>query len=97
MIAIIILLSFILGLLVVFGVGAFLAWQKISTFLTWNTRYTGAEYEAAVSRVKTHKPAGPPSITERKGRSIVPADELVDITDLPFDQASKAVEDLANA
>lgn len=93
MITIFLVLIFLL--LVVLMVGLFLAWQKVSVFLTWNTRYETSEYERAVKTPKTVRPAVPPSITKRKGRSIVPADDLVDLADLDFETGIKAIEEAA--
>jgi hypothetical protein len=89
-----ILLFFIFLLLVGICVGAYLAWQKVSVFLTWNTRYEGVEYEQAITTPKIKRPSAKPSKTEQRGRSITPVEDLVDLADLDFDTASKAIESL---
>lgn len=78
------------------GAGAFLAWRKVSTFLTWNTRYQSAEYERAVTGMKARKPALPAQKLAQRGRSLTPADELVDLADMDWEQGYKALEDIAN-
>jgi len=80
-------------LLVVMIVGAYFAWQKISIFLTWNTRYDGADYERAVTSAKPGKPFANPIKTEQQGRSIKPVDDLVDLADLDFETGAAAVEE----
>lgn len=85
------LLGFIAGMLLLIFAFTVKAWQKISIFLTWNTRYTGADYEKAVTTAKITAPPVPPSKTEKKGRSITPVEDLVDISDLPFDTAYEAI------
>lgn len=72
-------------------VGAFIAWQKVSIFLTWNTRYTSNEYEKAITTPKITKPYLPAQKTEKRGRAITQVDELVDINDMDFEEAYKAV------
>lgn len=74
------------------AVGGFLAWQKISIFLTWNTRYQEADYETALAAPKMRKPAGKASKTQQRGRAITPTDNLVDLADLSFEDAVAAVE-----
>lgn len=90
------LLFLIFLLLVGFGVGAFIAWQKISVFLTWNTRYESLEYEQAIRKPKARKMSEEPSITEQRGRSIKPVDDLVDLEEMDLDTAIKAMEDIVN-
>ncbi len=91
-----ILLFLIFLLLVGFGTAAFIAWQKISVFLTWNTRYESLEYEQAIKKPKTYTHPEKASKTEQRGRSIKPVDDLVDLEDLDFETAVKAVEEIAN-
>lgn len=93
---VIIFLILIFLLLVFFGMGAFLAWQKVSVFLTWNTRYESVEYEQAVTSPKRHRPSAPPSKTEQQGRKIMPVDDLVDLADLDIDTAVKMAEEVSN-
>lgn len=93
MITIFLVLIFLL--LVVLMVGLFLAWQKVSVFLTWNTRYENSEYETAITERKSIKPPAVASITTKKGRSIVPTDDLVDLADLDFETGIKAIEEAA--
>lgn len=78
----------------VFGVLALLAWQKVEVFLTWNTRYTANEYEKTVTRPKHLKPSLPPVKTTQRGRAIVLTDEFVDINDMDFEKAYKAVAEV---
>jgi hypothetical protein len=77
-------------------VGGFLAWQKISIYLTWNISYEGREYEAAITAPKLRKPPAKASKTEQKGRTIQPVDDLVDLADLNFDNkdAISAIEEM---
>lgn len=77
--------------MLIFGFLAFLAWQKIAVFLTWNTRYASSEYEQAVQSMKTRKPPLPASKTVVKGRTITPVEELVDLGDMPFEQGYDAI------
>jgi hypothetical protein len=74
-------------LLVTGAVAGVLAWQKISLFLTYNTRYQASEYEQAV--MATGKTARPklPSLPAKKtlderGRMPKNVDEMVDLQDL---------------
>lgn len=89
-----IFLGFMFLLLIIFGVLGFLAWQKISIFLTWNTSYQTADYERAVATPKRRETSRPASLNESKGRSIKAVDDLVDITDLDFETGYKALEEL---
>jgi hypothetical protein len=66
-------------------------WKKIDTYLTWNTRYDSVDYEQAVTTPKIKRPAAPASKTEQRGRSITPVPDLVDIEDMPFEQAYEAL------
>lgn len=91
-IALFLVLTFML--LLAYGVLAFLAWQKISVFLTWNTRYTSNEYETAVTSTKPKLPFHPPAKTEQKGRAIKPVDDLVDLDEIPFEDAVTAIESM---
>ena len=75
---------------------AYTAWQKVETFLTWNTRYEQAEYETSIQKPKIKRPHLKASKVENKGRIIKDSDELVDITDLPIEQAMSIVEELGN-
>lgn len=75
----------------------YIAWRKISVYLTWNTRYQTNEYEQAVSRKKTVKPVLEPKKTEVQGRMIQEVPDLVDITELDFETGYKAVEQLGEA
>ncbi len=77
-----------------FGFLGFLAWQKISVFLTWNTRYTSHEYEQAIKQPKNIKPTLDAIKTEKKGREVTPVPDLVDIADLDFETAFKAVAEV---
>lgn len=70
-----------------------LAWRRISIYLTWNTRYQTADYEQAVVGAKPRKPAEKASKTEQRGRAIVPVDDLVDLADLDFETAYKAIDE----
>lgn len=81
-------------ILLAMAVGAYLAWNKISVYLTYNTRYSGAEYELAVTNRKTPKPNGQPSIAEQRGRQVKPVEELVDMADLDPLVGMEAVERL---
>lgn len=81
-------------LLVGFGVAGYLAWKKIEVFLTWNTRFDSKEYEQAITTPKITKPYLPAQKTERRGRQIKQVDELVDIADVEFETAYKAVAEV---
>lgn len=87
-----ILLGFIIVILLGMGVFLFVAWRRISTFLTWNTRYMGVDYEQAVTKPKVNRPATKPSTTIQQGRAIKPVEDLVDLSDLDFETAATAVE-----
>ncbi len=95
MITIFLILTFVL--LLTYGVLAFLAWRKISIYLTYNTRYESAEYEKAITATGVRKPAAPASKTQQRGRSIKPVDDLVDFADLDFETAAKAIEEAGNS
>ena len=68
MIVVDVFLILIFVTLIIFGVLSLLAWQKISVFLTWNTRYTSQEYEQAITQSKISKPSLASTKTEKKGR-----------------------------
>lgn len=89
----IVILSLILAVLLIYGFLAFLVWQKVSLFLTWNTRNDSAEYEQAITKPKIKLPTRKPSKSEKRGRTITPVDDLVELTDLDFDVAVKAIEE----
>lgn len=89
-----IFLILIFTTLLVFGFLGFLAWQKVSTFLTWNTRYSGVEYEQAVRDMKTRKPSVPASRNAVKGRAVKPVEDLVDLGDMPFEQGFEAIAEI---
>lgn len=83
--------------LTAFGVLGFLAWQKISVFLTWNTRYQTAAYERAVTTPKAHKSPLPAQKLTKNGRALTKADDLIDLADLAdWEQGYKALEDIAH-
>lgn len=90
MITVFVILIFIELLILSFS--AFLAWQKISLFLTWNTRHDSLEYEQAITRPKLKKTPKEPSRTVSRGRSISPVDDLVELSDLDFETAISAIE-----
>lgn len=92
MITVLLLLIFIT--LLGFGFLAFLAWQKISLFLTWNTRNDSLEYERTIIRPKIKLPTKEASKSKQHGRSITPVDDLVELSDLDFDTAVKAIEEV---
>jgi hypothetical protein len=75
-------------------VWAALQWHKIDAYLTWNTRYESLDYEREITTPKLKKPKAEPSITTKNGKTIVPTDDLVDLSDLDFETAVKAVEEL---
>lgn len=81
-------------ILQIFSLMGFLiwAWQKVSVFLTWNTRYNAVEYEQAVTAPKAKRSKDKPIRTEQRGRTLRPVDDLVDLTDLPFNDAYAAIE-----
>jgi hypothetical protein len=71
---------------------AFLAWQKVAVFLKWNTRYQTAEYETAVTQVRpTTKPPLPAMKLKSAGRGVAQKDEFMELTEMPFEDAYKAV------
>lgn len=77
--------------LLVFGFLGFLAWQRVSVFLTWNTRYQEADYEQTITRPKNLHPTLPAKKTVQKGRAITPVADLVDLGDVDFETAFEAV------
>jgi hypothetical protein len=81
-------------LLVGMYVSAYIAWQKVSLFLTWNTRYESVEYEQAITTPKIKRPAKEANKTEQRGRSITPVEDLVDLSDLDFERGAKAIEEI---
>lgn len=87
-------LILIFATLLVFGFLGFLAWQKISVFLTYNTRYSTNEYEQSMTRPKHLKPSLPPVRTVKDGRQITQVPDLIDLQDVEFETAFKAVEDI---
>lgn len=91
MTAIIVLLTLIFVFLLVLSAAGFLAWQKLSIFLTYNTMYDSAEYQKAVTTPKITHPYIPPSKTEQKGRHVTNVPDLVDITEVPFEDGYAAI------
>lgn len=89
-----VLLILIVLLLIVSMFLVYIAWQKISIFLTYNTRYETVEYERAITSPKVKKHSGKPIKTEQHGRAITQADDLVDIDQIDFDVAAKAIEEI---
>lgn len=77
-------------------VGALLAWQKVSIFLTYNTRYDSAQYELDITHPKPKKPFLPAAKTEEtnRGRSVKQVDELLDLDEVPFEDAVTAIESI---
>lgn len=92
---IIFLLTLIVVDLTLLVIGLSLAWKKINIYLTWNTRYETVEYEQAITAPKFKRSAAPPSVTEQRGRSIKPVDDLVDLGDMDFETAVTAIEQAA--
>lgn len=85
---------FIWLLLVAAMTMAALAWKRIEVFLKWNTRYQTAEYETAVTQVKpTSKPPLPAMKLKSAGRGVAQKDEYMELTEMPFEDAYKAVAD----
>lgn len=78
--------------LLILGFLGFLAWQKISLFLTWNTRHDSLEYERAITQPKFKHLPKEPSKTMQSGRSITPIDDLVELSDLDFETVVTAIE-----
>lgn len=95
-IAILICLMLIILLLIGVTVMGLLMWQKLSTYLTWNTRYQTADYEKTIATPKMPKPFHKPTKTVERGRSIKPVDDLVDLGDLDIDTAMNAIEEAGN-
>lgn len=89
---IIFLLTIIAICLVLLTTALGLLWRKIDVYLTWNTRYDSVDYQESVTTPKIHRPAAKASKTEQRGRSIKPVDDLVDLGDLPFEDAITAIE-----
>lgn len=71
------------------------AWLKVKVFLTWNTRYEQAEYEQTITKPKIKRPHLTASKTEQHGRVIKPVDNLVNLEDMPPEDAMKAIESMA--
>lgn len=90
------MIIFLLTLLVVCQLvlvgGMLLIWKKVNLYLIWNTRNESLEYEQAITQPKFRKAPVPASKTEQRGRSIKPVDDLVNLEDLDFDTAVKAIE-----
>lgn len=84
------LILIFLGLLVLL-VGLYLAWQKVSIFLTYNTKYDTVEYQQAITTPKIAKPYVPVSKTEQQGRHVQAVPDLIDITEVPFEDGYKAI------
>lgn len=92
--AIVVLLSVIVFLLIASGICAYMMWQKVKTYLTWNTRYQTTEYEQAITTKKRHLPSLKAKKTEVRGREIKEMPELVDLADLDFETGYAALEEL---
>lgn len=91
-----IFLILIFTTMLVFGFLAFLVWQKISVFLTYNTLYQGADYQQEVTRTKLPKVHLPPKKTETKGRAVKDVPDMVDLADVDPELGMEAVERLAS-
>lgn len=96
MIAIIILGSLIFAVLIVIAVFIILSHQQLMKFNLLNGAYQADEYRKASQVYKSKKETLPAKQQVQKGRSVVAADELVDIADLPWEDGLKAIEELAN-
>lgn len=91
---IIFLLTLIVVCQIILVIAGALMWKKVNYYLIWNTRNESLEYEKAIQTPKIRRPAGKPSKTEQKGRTVKPVDDLVDLQDLDFETAVKAIEDI---
>lgn len=76
---------------VVLMVGLYFAWQRVSVFLTWNTKYDTVDYQNAITTPKITHPYMPPSKTEQKGRHVQQVPDLIDITEVPFEEGFAAI------
>lgn len=70
-------------------------WKKVNLYLMWNTRNESLEYEKAITTPKFRKPPAPASKTEQRGRSLKQSEDLVDLGDINFEDAVKAIEEAA--
>lgn len=93
---IIFLLTIIAVCLVLLVISLGLLWRKIDVYLTWNTKYEGAEYQTTVTTPKFKRPSLPARKTEQHGRSIKPMDDLVDLADMDIEDAMNIVEAAGN-
>lgn len=93
-IALFVILVFLL--LVGMTVAMYLMWQKISTYISWNTNYQTAEYQRSVTTSKKPTLFSKPQKVEQKGRDLKNTDDLVDLADLDWEKGYKALEDIAN-
>lgn len=96
-IALFVILVFLL--LVGMSVAMYLMWQKVSTYLAWNTNYQTAEYQKSVTHPKKEKLFSPAKSVKQKGRNLENTDDLVDLVDLAdldWEKGYKALEDIAN-
>lgn len=87
------LLLLIFILLTGLTVFVYIAWQKVSIYLTYNTRYQSAEYELSATTPRK-KASVAPSITQKKGRVVQNVDELIDIQDMEFEEGYRAVTEI---
>jgi hypothetical protein len=89
---IIFLLTLILVCLLILVTGGALMWRKVNLYLVWNTRNESLDYEKAVTTPRFKRPEKAIK-TDQRGRSIKPVDDLVDLGDLDFETAAKAIEE----
>lgn len=93
-IALFVILVFLL--LAGISVAMYLMWQKVSTYISWNTNYQTAEYQQSVTTPKKATLFSKPQKVEQKGRDLKNTDDLVDLADLDWEKGYKALEDIAN-
>jgi hypothetical protein len=88
---IIFLLTLILAELTVITVWLISIRDKITAYLTWNTRYNSAAYEREIATQKSKKPSLKANKEEVKGRNVKTSDDLVDLSDLDWETGYKAI------
>lgn len=73
-----------------------LVYIHLSNLVIMTSAYQSQRYTQSVSTVKDKKPFLPPVKESKKGRTIRPDDDLVDIADLPWEEGYKVMEEVGN-
>ncbi len=96
MTVLIILFSFILAGVSITAVLAFLTYNRLSQLIIMNGAYKADDLAKRVETPKHKLPSLKPQKQELRGRNVVASDDFVDISDLPWEEGIKAIEDMGN-